>query len=151
SRVVESVVVAARQPLPPDESGAASEIDAVEVQEALVAGRDHAISVAEALEHLDAFGVAPAEAHRAPLGIVPRVGEHEHPLTAGVVVERAVREHEDVGRLADLEPHSQRLTTADQLRRGAEELEVDLELAVAHVRINLADLERVLLAADVDR
>src|SRR5688572_32794335 len=84
-------------------SGTAVELNAVEPLEAFVARRDDALALAEAVEHLDPLGIAPAEANVAPHGVIARLVDDEHPLPARIVVERAVSEHERIGRLADLE------------------------------------------------
>src|SRR5690606_21631043 len=127
--------------LPPSPLLGSHELDAVEALETLVARRDDAFAVAQALEHLDALGVAPTEADCALLGETVRLVDDEHPLPARVVVEGAVRQHEHLGRLTDLEPHAQRLATANLRRRLADELEPDLELPVPNVRVLLDDRE----------
>src|SRR5690554_770628 len=132
-------------------SPSAPEIDTIEAEQVLVAGGHDALAFAKPVEHLDALRIAPAEAHRAPHGVGAGGVDDEDPATAGVVVERAVRDDEAFRRLADVEAHPHGLPAAEQCRRVARELELDLELAVAHVRIDLRDLERVLAACELER
>src|SRR5689334_21607644 len=115
-----------------------AKLDPIEAHEALVARGDHFLALLESPEHLVAFGIAAAEAHVPALGEVTRRVDDEHPLAARVVEERAVREHERVGGLADLETHPQRLPAPDHRGRIALEQQIDIELPVRALGIDVA-------------
>src|SRR3954468_13972254 len=96
-----------------------AELNAIERHETFVAGRYDFLALLQSAEHLDAFRIAAAKAHRAALGEVFRRINHEYPLPTRVVEERAVRNHERVRGLADLQPHPHGLTPPDRCGRIA--------------------------------
>ena len=78
----------------------------------------------------------------------PDAIEREHPIAARILVERAARQQQRGRRVAESEPHLQRLAAADVRGRTSRELEVHLELTVLDLRIHLRNGERVRLAVD---
>ncbi len=105
----------------------------------------------ESVEHLDEIGIAWAKPDLALHGGVAVGRHHEHPAAAGFVVEGAVGDQRRGCGIAERQLGLQRLAALDVGRLGAEEVEVHLERAVAHLRIDLGDLQLVGLAAPVGR
>ena len=93
--------------------------------------------------------VAAAELDLALGRAVAALVDDEHPIAAGVVEEGAVGDQQRLGRIAERQLGLDRLAALDRRRRGAVEHQVDLELAVADLRIDLRDLEPIGLAVDV--
>src|SRR5688572_30021467 len=75
--------------------------------------------------------------------------DDEHPITARLVVEGAVGDQQGRRRIAERQPDLDGLAALQVGRLLANELEVDLERAVADLRIDLADPHPERAAADL--
>ena len=89
--------------------------------------------------------VLAAYADGATIGFVAIRGEYEDPLAASSLEERAARDDDGLLRLPQFEVDVIGLTCADVLWALTPEDEVATELAFAHLGINLANLELILL------
>src|SRR5690606_38444208 len=125
-------------------------LDPVEIEQVLVARSHDPVAFAKTFEHLDALRVAPSEADGLPHSAAAVRIDDEHPAAPGIVVKRAVRDDQGIGRLADVEPHTDRLAAADESGRRVEKRELDFELALANVRVDLGDLELMSLARELE-
>src|SRR3954453_1647959 len=116
---------------------AGAEVEAVFVGKAAVGGGDHALSRFEPAEHFDEVVVAPAELDLT-LGRAVVAGiDDENPRAAGVAEERAVRNQQRLGRISYGQLCLNRLSALNRPRLLPDEHQIDLELAVADLRIDL--------------
>ena len=92
------------------------------------------------LEHFDVIGVAAAEPDLALGRAVAARVDHEHPVAAGVVEEGAVGDQQRLDGSPSVSLAWTVWPRCTDGRLGADEHQVDLELAVADLRIDLGDL-----------
>jgi hypothetical protein len=112
---------------------------------------DDALAGIEPFEHLDRGRVAAAEPD-GPLHRAAAIGRHDEDIgAAGFGIEGAVGDQPRRRRIAQRQPCLQRLAALEIGRLGADEQQVDLELAVLHLRIDLPDLRCIALAVHLDR
>ncbi len=121
------------------------------VDQPAVGRGDHAVPRGEPAEDFDDIAVAAAELDRAPGRAAAGLVDHEHPISAAVVEEGAVGDEDRRRRIADGQLRLHRLAALDCAGFDPVEYQVDLELAVADLRIDLGDLEPVGFAVDVRR
>src|SRR6185295_19038426 len=94
-------------------------------------------------------GVATAELDLALGGALAARIDDEDPVAARVVEEGAVRDQQRLRGIAKGQLGGDGLTALDRGRRRPVEHQIDLELAVANLRVNLGDLEPVSLSVDI--
>src|SRR3546814_16885382 len=70
-------------------------------------------------------------------------GDHEHPVAAGFVVEGAVGDQQRGRGIAERQLRLERLAALEIAGFVAEELQIDFELAVLHLRIDFGDARRI--------
>src|SRR3546814_6849580 len=96
------------------------------------------------------LGIAAPQPHFA-LDRAGAVGnDHEHPVAAGFVVEGAVWDQQRGRGIAERQLRLERLAALEIAGFVAEELQIDFELAVLHLRIDFGDARRIALAAPLD-
>ena len=104
----------------------------------LVAAGYHLFARLQSLQHLVVLRVLPAYANVAAIGFLSALVEHEDPLAARGLEEGAARNDDGLLGLAQLQVDVVGLACADVLRALTPEDEVSAELALAHLRIDLA-------------
>src|SRR6185312_1813794 len=125
-------------------------LDPIDALVALVARDDDAFPWLQALEDFDVLGIAPAELDPAACGVLPVGRQNESPLSARVLIERSVGQHQGGGRAPELQPGIDGLPDADALGHRAREVQVDLECAVGHLRVDFDDRGAEVLISDAE-
>src|SRR5438105_4454386 len=106
----------------------------------LVTGNDHLLAWFETIHHLDVVGVAPPEPHIATQGPSAIGCDHEHPVAAGVLVERAVWNHHGARGSSELYFQIDGFPDVDPRGWGVIEVEVCLECTATDLGVGLGDV-----------
>ena len=115
------------------------------VLKGLVAAGDDALAWLQTLQYLVVLWILAAYADVAAIGFCATLVEDEYPLSACGLKERAARDEDGLLWLTQFEVDVIGLACADVLWTLALENEVTAELALAHLRIDLAHLQLILL------
>ena len=118
--------------------------------EVIIRRSNHPLPCFKAFDDLVILRVLPPNLDVAARGLAAIGREHINPLAARLLVESATRDELRLHGLAELQVEVIGLAAADVLGLLLHKLEVGLELAVAHLGIDLADLRCITLALSLE-